>query len=179
MKPFLYSIIIVTGFIGVTYVTGQQILREGANDPQVRVARSSALFLINGGNPDTIVSGDLVDLRKSLEMFTIITDESGKIKNSSLLLDGTTPTPPLGSLLYAKQKGENRITWQPKDMIRAAIVIVPYKNTVTSGYVITGRSLSEIERRERALLVIAELSWSIIVGFILILEFISRKKFKK
>src|SRR6266536_2297586 len=51
---------------------------------------------------------------------------------------------------YVKQNGEDRLTWQPQTGIRSAIVVTQFKGT-TSGFVLAGRSLREVGKREDSL----------------------------
>ncbi len=44
--------------------------------------------------------------------------------------------------------GENRITWQPRPDVRIASIILYYHSAVSEGYILAGRSLREIEKRE-------------------------------
>ena len=63
---------------------------------------------------------------------------------ASVILDGKTPALPAGVLESSKELGENRVTWQPRDGVRIAAIIVAYKD----GYVLAGRNLREVEIRE-------------------------------
>jgi hypothetical protein len=50
----------------------------------------------------------------------------------------------MGVLDYVRKNGQDRVTWQPAPGVRMATVVVPYKN----GFVMAGRSLTEVEKRE-------------------------------
>jgi hypothetical protein len=54
----------------------------------------------------------------------------------------------------AREKGENRITWEPKEGVRIAAVIKRFegKTASTSGFVLAGRSLDEVEKRQKNLI---------------------------
>jgi hypothetical protein len=54
------------------------------------------------------------------------------------------PTFPPGILDYTRQNGEDRVTLQPESGVRIAAVVVRYNN----GFVLAGRSLREVEKRE-------------------------------
>jgi hypothetical protein len=58
-------------------------------------------------------------------------------------LDGKIPIVPLGVLENSKGKDYNFVTWQPKSGVRIASVSVSAKNY----YVLSGRSLKEVEKR--------------------------------
>lgn len=51
--------------------------------------------------------------------------------------------------------GENRLTWQPREGVRIAAVIVFYQD----GFVLAGRSLREVEIREAQVTQFAGLTW--------------------
>jgi hypothetical protein len=85
-----------------------------------------------------------VEISESLAPFLMIFDESGKTLASSANLNGVLPAYPVGVLDYARQNGQNRVTWQPEAGVRMATVIVSYNK----GFVMAGRSLMEVEKRE-------------------------------
>jgi hypothetical protein len=85
----------------------------------------------------------------------IIYDADGKVAASSVQLDGKTPSLPDGVLDSTRQLGENRITWQPRDGVRIASVIVSYPG----GYVLAGRNMREVEVRESQTSLFAGLTW--------------------
>ena len=43
-----------------------------------------------------------------------------------------------------RQKGQDRVTWQPEAGVRMATVVVSFDH----GFVMAGRSLTEVEKRE-------------------------------
>ncbi len=122
------------------YLTIQQDIRIGANDPQIQMAEDLAVTL-NSGKTAT-VSGQ-IDVAKSLAPFTIVYDKEGNLISSNASLNGKTPVVPQG-VLDGSAKGENRVTWQPQAEVRLASVIVSYNK----GYVLIGRNMREIEFRE-------------------------------
>jgi hypothetical protein len=50
----------------------------------------------------------------------------------------------VGIFDYVKKNGQDRVTWQPEPGMRLATVVVPYEK----GFVMAGRSLTEVEKRE-------------------------------
>jgi hypothetical protein len=135
----------------LVYVTVQQTIRQGANDPQIQLANDAAAALARGTQPGAAPVG-LVDLRSSLAPFLVTYDESGRPAGGSGYLNGTLPTPPAGVLEFARMHGEHRVTWQPERSVRIAAVIVHVAAT-GGGFVLAGRRLDEIEAREHYLLV--------------------------
>jgi hypothetical protein len=131
---------------GVVYVAGQQILRQGANDPQIQFAEDAASRL-SRGDPVTVNGFGQVDVASSLSPFMITYDDKGVVTQTSAVLHDASPEIPSGVLDYAKAHHEDRLTWQPERGVRIATVAVYYSGT-NSGYVVVGRNLGEVEKRE-------------------------------
>ncbi|MHC1739949.1 MAG: hypothetical protein AB9897_02430 [Anaerolineaceae bacterium] len=143
----------------------------GANDPQIEMAQAGAAALAKGGLAVDLATGTPVDIAASLSPFTIVFDAAGNPLASSALLDGKTPTVPLGVLTSALESGENRVTWQPQPGVRIAAVVDAYKNAAGSGYVLVGRSLHEVEARIDNLTLMLTLAWAsaLIASFLVII----------
>jgi hypothetical protein len=148
------------------YTVSQQVLRQGANYPQVQMAQDAAARL--GADPSADVTGakERVDLAQSLAPFLIVYDANGKAVASSGVLDGETPTPRPGTFTFAASHGENRVTWAPRRGVRVAAVLVPIKGG--AGYVLAGRSLAEVETSEMNILHLVEFAWIVLVAMLLI-----------
>jgi hypothetical protein len=144
IKKWLPLAIATAGLCGLVYLTVQQSLRMGANDPQIQLAEDAASNLNAGASVESVVSSTQVEIADSLAPFLIVFDNTGKVLASSATLHGTVPVYPPGVLDYTRQKGQDRVTWQPEAGVRMATVVVGYKN----GFVMAGRSLREVENRE-------------------------------
>ena len=158
--PLGITIILLTGFI---YGLNQQNLRQSANDPQIQIAEDIADNFSTNGLPTQFPAAQTIDLSKSLSTFLIIYDKNGKEQYSSGELDGKTPTLPSGIFSNASKKGQITFTWQPKKGVREAVVLISLKDKA-KGYVLVGRSLREIEKRDTNFLII-----SIIGGLVTLL----------
>lgn len=145
----------VTALCALAYATVQQSLRQGANDPQIQMAEDAAAALNAGAKLDAVLPKEQVEISGSLAPFVILYDMEGKPLAGSGILNGKLPDFPEGALEAARQIGENRVTWQPDIDIRIASVVVPYKD----GYVMAGRSLREVEKRESQSETYAVLTW--------------------
>ena len=156
-KTWLPFAVVITALCALVYVTAQQVLRMGANDPQIQMAEDAAAALDQGASPSALMPGQHVEFSSSLAPFLILYDASGKPVGGSGLLNGQLPDYPMGALQSAKQTGENRVTWQPQAGVRIASVAVPYKN----GFVVAGRSLREVENRESQAQLLAVVAWII------------------
>jgi hypothetical protein len=163
IKYWLLCVIVVSGLIGLIYGAVQQDIRQGANDPQIQMAEDIAAKLASGKQLQSVVPSEKVDLAKSLAPYVIIFDANGNPVASSAQLDGKIPTIPSGVFDYVRQNGEDRITWEPQTGVRSAVVVTQYKG-LNSGFVLAGRSLREVEKREDNLLQILLLGWIVMLG---------------
>ena len=167
VKRFAPYVIVVTILCGLIYVASQQNLRQGANDPQIQMAEDIAQKMEAGIAISDLALPENIDVSKSLAPFLIVFSESGNPIASSAELQGKTPIPPNGVFAFTKEYGEDRITWQPAPDTRIAAVIIYYAGK-NSGFVLAGRNLREIERREDRLTLYASLSWITILCALLI-----------
>jgi len=130
----------------LVYVVAQQTWRTAANDPQIQLARDAAAALAAGRAVEAVVPREAVDMERSLAPFLIVFDADGKVLAASASLRGSVPVVPKGVLDYVRDRGEDRITWQPIGGVRIASVVVSYSGA-RSGYVLAGRSLEETQYR--------------------------------
>ncbi len=163
--------VLATILIGFSYVGLQQNYRMNANDPQVQMSYEMAEQLAKGVDTRVVIGTNIVDLSKSISPFAIVFDESGKAYASSALVDGKIPAVPLGVIENAKKTGENRLTWQPKKGIREAIIVKKFDGK-NKGFVLVGRSLSEVEKRIDMLGLYAAFAWLASVVVILASKYI-------
>lgn len=172
------ALLLITILCGLVYVSGQQILRIGANDPQIQLSEDMASSIAAGKPiPDTVFTSP-IDISKSLTLFFIVYDNTGRTLQSSGVLNGTIPSIPLGVLTYSKEHSQNRLTWQPRTGVREAIVVT-HVNGGKGGYVLAGRSLREVERREDQLLFFTACAWAASFAIIGIGYLISSKSRSK
>ena len=176
IKKWLPLAIATAGLCALVYLTVQQSLRMGANDPQIQMAEDAASSLNAGASVESVVPSAKVEIADSLAPFVIVFDDSGKVLASSATLHGVVPAYPAGVLDYVRQKGQDRVTWQPKVGVRMATVVVPYNN----GFVVAGRSLTEIEKRESQVESLSGLAilgiWAATLIVIALGELVGRKK---
>jgi hypothetical protein len=158
---------------GLIYATAQQVLRQGANDPQIQLAEDGASALAQGAPTDSILPSGMVDLATSLAPFVMVWDDSGKLLAASGQLHGSAPEIPSGILDYARIHGEDRITWQPKTGVRIAAIFV-HAQGGSGGFVMAGRSLREVEKREDQAKLFALLGmltmWMVSLGIVAVTE---------
>ena len=155
LSNWLPVAVLATVMAGLVYGVGQHILRSGADDPQVELARDVAARWNAGAGPASLVPATQTEVGRSLAPFLIVFDGSGGQVASSALLDGSTPQLPSGVFQSVRMAGEDRITWQPAPGVRIAAVIVPAQH----GFVLAGRSLQLVEEREDDTLLLVLLGW--------------------
>jgi hypothetical protein len=183
MKPTILSwlpIAVAASILcGLVYGLVQQDIRTAANDPELQLAEDAAVLLGSGISPLTVAGEHAIDISKSLAPYLIVLNASKVVVASSAVLAGTTPVPPAGVFDHALRFGENRITWEPVRGVRSAIVVVPYQGHA-EGYVIAGRSLREVERRESDLLHLVCMGWiAVMAGSFAACFFTARRRISR
>ena len=174
LRPALvFNAVVLAGISTVLglalYTIPQQVLRQGANDPQIALAGDLAARLEHGVASAEAVPAGSVDIARSLSPFVIAYDDQGQPLVSQARLNGQTPTPPKGVFDYVRQHGEERISWQPmlgnQHSVRIAAV-VQRVNGAHPGFVLAGRNMREVEAREQQVGHMAGLAWIGMLGLI-------------
>ena len=75
-------------------------------------------------------------------------------------MDGQIPSLPKGVFEYARQHGEDRITWSPRRGVRVAMV-VEFAAAAHPYFVAAGRSLQETELRVSSLSSMVLIAWGL------------------
>jgi hypothetical protein len=149
----------VTGLTVVVYGAVQQDLRQGANDPQIQMAEDAAARLNAGIAPSDVVPVEALDLTDSLRPFVMVFDRTTRLVASSATLNGQAPPfPP--SVFDAARGGQDRVTWQPAQGIRSAVVVQPWQG----GFVVAGRSLRLVEERVDRIFQLIGVIWACTLG---------------
>jgi hypothetical protein len=142
--PLGTAILITFAFV---YVAVQQMYRQSLNDPQIQMVQDAQNKLASGMKPrDVVGSGPSFDISQSLAPFITVYDNNHTPIESSGNLGNTLPRPPAGVFNKAEEIGENRVTWQPNQYTRIALIIRPVGNRY-GWFVASGRSMSEGEAR--------------------------------
>jgi hypothetical protein len=160
IRTFIPLAVAITCLCGLVYLTAQQNYRMSANDPQIQISEDVARALSNGAKPDDIIGARKVDIAKSLAPFVIIYDNTEKMTTSNAALDDKNPELASGVLGFAKSNKQNRLTWQPKEGVRIAAVVTRFDGT-SSGFVLAGRNMREVEIREDRLFLHVFAAWLI------------------
>ncbi len=158
---------VTTLLSGLIYLAVQQSLRWGANDPQIQMAEDTAAALAAGGSPEMMLPAVQVEMSTSLAPFMVIYNAAGEPQASSASLHGAAPALPSGIFDYTRQKGEDRVTWQPEAGVRIAAVVVAYGGA-QPGFVLAGRSMREVEIRENQVEEITGIAWLVTMAVLLV-----------
>jgi len=158
---------LATGLALALNTIPQQVLRLGANDPQIAMAGDLVARLEQGIAPAEAVPAGSIDLSRSLTPFLIAYDDQGRPLASQAQLNGKTPAPPSGVFANVRQHGEARISWQPRRDVRIAAVIQRV-NGPQPGFVLAGRNMREVESREALVGQLAGLTWIGMMAVILV-----------
>ncbi len=153
---------IATGVALALYAIPQQVLRNGANDPQIQLATDTVARLEDGAAPSEAVQAGNVDMARSLAPFVIAYNDQGQPLASQAKLNSGVPAPPAGVFDYVRQHGEERVSWQPilgKTRGVRIAAVVERVNGPHPGFVLAGRSLREVEAREAQVEQMAGLTW--------------------
>ena len=164
---------VTTALCGLVYVAVQQVLRHSANDPQIQMAEDAAQALARDGTIETVLPAAKIEIAQSLAPFLTIFNTAGEPLASSGVLHGEPLHLPPGVFNYVRQHGEERVTWQPERGVRMASVVVRFDGA-KPGYVLAGRSLREVEKREAQVGFQAGVAWLFIVGASLVLVALGR-----
>ena len=151
--------LVATGLVGLLYVTVQQNIRLTANQELVRTATDIQLAGDLAFQQDQ--TGEKTDVHNSLAPAVILLDDNKKVISSDAALNGKDISPPEGVLEYAKARGENRVTWQPRADTRLATVVL---HKPGSGYILVVKNLREVESQISQLLISCVLGLGVILA---------------
>ena len=163
---WLLLVVTISCVLGVVYWVVQQDMRIGANDSQIQMAEDTASALQS--NKQITFSQENIDISQSVAPFIMTFDANGNLRSSEAVLNGKAPVVPSGIFSFAKSNGEDRLTWQPEKGVRIAAVVVPY----TNGFVLAGRNIREVEKREDQLLRQIIFGWLATVGITFVAAYI-------
>ena len=158
MRVFKFWIplaIAITFLCGLVYVVVQQNYRQSANDPQIQMAQDSVSDLVSGQEPQSVIPKKQIDMAKSLAPYIIVFSSDREPIASSVKLANRIPKPPVGVFDFVETYGQEWFTWEPQRGVRSAVVLKKYPD----GFVLAGRSLREVEKRENKLTLFVFLAW--------------------
>lgn len=161
---------LATGLALALHTIPQQVLRLSANDPQIALADDLVAQLEQGVAPAAAVPATTLDMARSLSPFVIVYDDQGNPLASQAKLNGTIPVPPAGVFDQVRQRGAERLSWQPvlgNDRGVRIATVLQRVNGAHPGFVLAGRNMREVEAREKLIGQLASLTWVGMMGVIL------------
>lgn len=179
LKIWFLLAILTTAISLLIYTVVQQDIRQGANDPQIQMAFDTGSKLTQGVNISKLVPSEQVSIGSELSPFIIIYDYNFNPIAGNGIYDHNVARIPKGVLNYAKEHGEDRVTWQPDKYTRIALVVE--KSGDNKSLVAVGRSMREIEVRENRTFGFVVLAWlmTVIITLIIALAFDKMKIFNR
>ncbi len=171
-QQWIPSAIMITLLCGISYTAVQQSLRTSADDPQVQITQDMSDLVATAPDPTAVINSAVkkkIDISKTLAIWGMIFDDSGKMLVSSGQLDGKELTIPKGVFDSTKKYGEDRFTFQPQKGVRHAVVMRHFGGS-KPGFLMTARSLQAIEAREDTILQVVVFGWivSLLVMYLVI-----------
>lgn len=140
----ILTIILITS---IAYVMVQQTIRDEANDAPIDLAQNISETV---EREPTILENQqqsqTVDPTKSDSMFIQVYKDDGSLAFSTLQIGQDKPTLSKSDLEASKNQRKAFTTWAPTNDVRLATVISRYEGN-QPGYVVTGKSLAQAERR--------------------------------
>ena len=170
-KDLLLSVFLMSLSYTVIFFINQQSLRQGANDPQMQISQDAALQLASGKSLEIFLDTKLVDIEASLSPYIFVYDDKGVLLFSSARLSGNVPSIPKGVLSYTRANKIDKVTWQPRSGVRQAIVARYYEGS-QKGFVVSGRSLLEVEARIDHTLKQMLMLWFVSVVFLVAINYL-------
>jgi hypothetical protein len=151
--------------LGASFVMLQQSARLSANDLPISLSQSIKSQMEKGTSPNAAVPSETIDLRTNNSAFAVITDSSRHVLASSATLDGQSPLPPNGVFEYAAKNNEDTFTWEPSKDLRLATHVTSFANTSGNGFIVTGQSLKEYEKRISIYGQLALMAWVAVLAW--------------
>jgi hypothetical protein len=160
MKVWIPLAVAATCAIGFAYLVGQQSWRLGVDGMSEQLASDGSVAVAAGADPESVAGTGTVDIATSIAPWVVVFGKDGKPVAGSGLLDGKLAQPPAGVFKSAQDGGPHgdRVTWQPRQGIREAIVVHTVKSG-PGGFVVAGRSLHEAEAQIDTLGMLAAAAW--------------------
>src|SRR3984893_6308197 len=145
LRRWLPLAVVATVLAGSGFAIGQQLLRTGANDPQVQLAEDAAAQLQSGAAPSDVIPSATTEIATSLAPWVLVYGPDRKQLAGSARLDGKVIEYPTSVFDNAPAGGRrDEVTWQARAGVPAATVVVGFKG----GWVVAGRGLRQVEERE-------------------------------
>ncbi len=158
-------VLVLTLLGGVAAVTTQQMLRRGADQPQLQMVERYSRKISDGAAPAAVIPVGHIDVAESLEPFLIFYNDGFEPLTSDAFLGSQPPVPPLGVFQQTRLHGSIRLTWQPRPGVRIAMVTRRIDGP-HPGFLLAGRSLRVVEEYESDLYRMTMIGWVLVVALL-------------
>ncbi len=166
--------VLITLMCGLLFVTLQQTLRLGANEPLIQLALELSNRLSKEPEIPHQFPTNKIDISKSLSTFFYVYDANKQFVGTTASINGEEIQIPHGLLEVARKNGQRRVTWQPTKNVRAALVVVHFKDQ-SEGFVAVGRNLEETELLIYKIQILVGLGWLATLLFVFASWYMARK----
>lgn len=157
LKNVILVELVIVGMCIMVYSSAQYLSRSTVNETLVEIVDTIVKDL--KASPTALTQTDLsstaIDPSQTLSPFYMVFDANKALLASTANFGGLELVPPESVFENARNSEDTRVTWQPVDNLRVAIVVAYYKGDVNEGFVLTGKSLKEQEKQQKQLAVIA------------------------
>jgi hypothetical protein len=168
-----------TLILGACYTMVQQSTRLAANDQPIALGQAILSQLENGAVPNDVVPAQSINLKNNTNVFAVIADGEQHVLASSATLDGQSPLPPKGVFTYAAAHGADTFTWQPAGNVRLATNVIAYGKAPDNGFIITGQSLAQPEKRIAVYGGLALAAWIAVLAWTSLVLLLPERKFTR
>ena len=162
VRFWLAALLVVSLLNGLVYGAMQQVLRLGANDPQIQLAEDTAAQLAAGGAPSEVLPTRTVDIGESLAPYIMVYTEQGQPSAHPPLYMASSPNSPAASSTTCAAGARSVSPGSPTPECAALLSSCPFQ-AQSAGFVLAGRSLREVERRAEELLWEVAAAWGVMM----------------
>ena len=165
-RPLTYHTLVLAAIFtllgGTAALVISQMMRRGADQPQIDMVAWYAGEISAGQAPDKVIPPGYVDLESSLQPVIIFYDDQGRAGRGTGYLGQKLPALPSGVFDHVRQSGYEKLTWQPQRGVRLASVIKRVSGP-HSGFVLAARSLRVVEEQKVVLWRMALGVWMLVM----------------
>ena len=162
---------LATALCLLIYLAVQQVGRQGANDPQIQIAREARAAFAAGQPVSAVIPAAQIELASSISPFISAVADDGKVIASSARLHGQLRTLPKGVFSSIRGDGVEGVTWQPEPGVRMATVVTRNPGS-SGGFIVVGRSLADTESRIERIGSLLFVGWAAtLIGLIVLVGF--------
>jgi hypothetical protein len=157
--------VIISVLGGIAALTMQNLLRGGANQPQIDMLESYTREIATAPDPGKVLPAEHVDVKQSLQPFLIFYNDQGRPDAGNGYLNQKLPVPPAGVFDFVRTAGLEKVTWQPQPGVRLASVVRRVDGR-KPGFLLAARSLRVVEQQESVLWWMTLVIWVVVMALL-------------